>query len=150
MPSCADAPHMTTYDDDVTSLRTTLSSALTVIHDHWRPVVVGEVNNCLVKLVKFRGKFCWHRHENEDEMFVVLYGAFRMLFRAGSVEVRQGEMLIVPHGTEHMPVADDEVHVLLVEPQSTVNTGDVVDVRTVTDLPRLSAEQRARRPLGDV
>src|SRR5262245_27407450 len=105
--------------------------------DHWSPKVVGELNGQLVKLVKFRGPFVWHHHEAEDELFLVVRGAFRMEFRDRSVELRAGEFLVVPRGVEHRPVADEEVEVLLFEPAATVNTGSAGGERTVTDLQRL-------------
>jgi GrpB-like predicted nucleotidyltransferase (UPF0157 family)/mannose-6-phosphate isomerase-like protein (cupin superfamily) len=106
---------------------------LALFHDHWSPRVVGELNGQHVKLVKFRGEFVWHRHEHEDELFLVVQGRFRMDFRDRSVPLNEGEFLIVPRGVEHRPVADEEVHVLLFEPAGTLNTGDVRDGRTVED-----------------
>jgi mannose-6-phosphate isomerase-like protein (cupin superfamily) len=90
---------------------------------HWSPKIVAALNGQHVKLVKFRGEFVWHHHENEDELFFVVRGSFRMEFRAHVVELREGEMLVVPRGVEHRPVADEEVSVLLFEPAATVNTG---------------------------
>ncbi|MBI2841692.1 MAG: cupin domain-containing protein [Acidobacteria bacterium] len=101
--------------------------------DHWHPRVVGELNGQHVKLVKFSGEFVWHQHDTEDELFLVLRGRFRMEFRDRGVEVGSGEFLIVPRGVEHRPIATEEVHVLLFEPASTVNTGDARDARTVTE-----------------
>ena len=98
---------------------------------HWDPKIVGELNGQEVKLVKFEGPFVWHRHENEDELFLVVEGEFVMELRDRSVPVREGEFLIVPRGTEHRPVAEREVKVLLFEPASTVNTGDAPGPRTV-------------------
>ena len=97
----------------------------------WDPKIVAELNGQHVKLVKFEGPFIWHRHENEDELFLVVAGEFVMEFRDGSVPVRAGELIVVPRGTEHRPVAEREVHVLLFEPVSTVNTGDAGGDRTV-------------------
>jgi mannose-6-phosphate isomerase-like protein (cupin superfamily) len=99
--------------------------------DHWSPKVVGELNGQHVKLVKFAGSFVWHQHELEDELFLVVRGAFRMEFRDRVVELQAGEFLIVPRGVEHRPVADAEVEVLLVEPASTVNTGSAGGELTV-------------------
>ena len=92
---------------------------------HWDPKIVGELNGQHVKLVKFQGPFVWHQHENEDELFLVIKGRFRLELRDRVVPVDQGEFVIVPRGTEHRPVADEEVHVLLFEPVSTLNTGNV-------------------------
>jgi mannose-6-phosphate isomerase-like protein (cupin superfamily) len=93
--------------------------------DHWNPRIIGELNGQYVKLGKFRGEFVWHSHEQEDELFLVLKGSFRMELRDQTIELREGEMLIVPRGVEHRPVADEEVSVLLFEPVSTINTGNV-------------------------
>jgi mannose-6-phosphate isomerase-like protein (cupin superfamily) len=111
--------------------KVSLPEKLGLFSEHWSPKVVGEVNDCAVKLVKFRGEFVWHRHELEDELFLVLRGRFRMRLRDGDIELGEGEMVIVPRGVEHMPVAEEEVSVLLVEPKSTLNTGNVVNERTV-------------------
>lgn len=105
--------------------------------DHWSPRIVGELNGQHVKLVKFRGEFVWHRHDDEDELFLVVHGRFRMELRDRSIELEPGEFLIVPRGVEHRPVAAEEVHVLLFEPASTRNTGNVTDERTVEDPGRL-------------
>ncbi len=103
----------------------------------WDPKIVGELNGQQVKLVKFEGPFVWHRHENEDELFLVVEGSFVMEFRDRAVRVHEGEFLIVPRGTEHRPVAPREVHVLLFEPASTVNTGNAPGPRTVAKPERL-------------
>ena len=105
--------------------------------DHWSPKVVGELNGQQVKLVKFQGEFVWHHHADEDELFLVVAGAFRMEFRDRAVELRAGEFLIVPRGVEHRPVADAEVQVLLFEPAATLNTGNVRGDRTVERPERL-------------
>ena len=99
--------------------------------EHWSPRVAADLNGQQVKLVKFRGEFVWHRHEVEDELFLVVRGRFRMEFRDRAVDLEAGEFLVVPRGVEHRPVADDEVHVLLFEPAGTLNTGDARDERTV-------------------
>ncbi len=104
-----------------------LSEKFGQISEYWRPKVVGELNNQEVKLVKFQGEFPWHYHETEDELFLAVNGNFRIEFRDKSVELRQGEFLIVPHGVEHRPVADEEVEVLLFEPKGVRNTGNVED-----------------------
>src|SRR5262249_38522256 len=99
--------------------------------DQWSPKIVGELNGQLVKLVKFQGEFVWHHHDHEDELFLVVKGRFRMEFRDRHVWLGEGEFLIVPRGVEHRPVAEDEVHVLLFEPATTLNTGNVTDGPTV-------------------
>jgi len=111
-----------------------LSEKFALFKDHWSPRIIGELNGQQVKLAKFAGPFVWHHHENEDELFLVIKGRFRMEFRDGNVELETGDMLIVPRGLEHRPVADDEVHVLLFEPASTLNTGNVRNERTVDQL----------------
>ena len=114
-----------------------LREKLSLFSDHWSPKVVGELNGQHVKLVKFQGEFVWHKHDSEDELFLVVNGRFRMDFRDHQVWVEQGEFLIVPRGVEHRPVAEEEVHVLLFEPAATLNTGDVRNERTVDQLERL-------------
>jgi len=105
--------------------------------DQWKPKIVGEVNDSFVKLVKFQGEFVWHHHDDEDEMFLVLKGRMRMQLRDREVAVGPGEFIIIPHGVEHKPVADEETEVLLFEPNSTLNTGNVHNERTVPTLDRL-------------
>lgn len=106
--------------------------------DAWMPKIVGDVNDFQVKLAKFRGAFAWHAHETEDELFLVTKGVMRMRFRDGDELVGEGEFIIVPHGVEHCPVAEtDEVHVLMIEPATTLNTGDAEDRRRVDNLERI-------------
>ncbi len=114
-----------------------LAEKLSRFNDHWNPKVVGELNGQHVKLVKFSGPFTWHHHDAEDEMFLVVRGRFRMEFRHRHVWLDEGEFIIVPKGVEHRPVADEEVHVLLFEPATTLNTGNVVNERTVAKLDRI-------------
>jgi mannose-6-phosphate isomerase-like protein (cupin superfamily) len=108
-----------------------LRDKLSRFDSHWDPKIVGELNGQLVKLVKLQGEFVWHHHEHEDELFLVLRGAFVMQFRDRDVRLEEGEFLIVPRGIEHRPVAEHEVEVLLFEPATTLNTGNVVSERTV-------------------
>lgn len=108
-----------------------LADKLAMFHERWQPKIIGELNGQHVKLVKFLGEFVWHKHDAEDEMFLVVEGEFRMEFRDRSVDVRAGEFIIVPRGVEHRPVAEREVHVLLFEPATTLNTGNVRSERTV-------------------
>ncbi len=110
----------------------TLAEKLALFSEHWSPKIIAELNGQQVKLVKFRGEFVWHQHEHEDELFYVIDGGFRMEFRDRTVELRAGDMLVVPRGVEHRPVADVEVSVMLFEPASTVNTGDAGGKLTVT------------------
>ncbi len=108
-----------------------LAEKLSRFTTYWDPRIVGALNGQHVKLVKLRGEFVWHRHEAEDELFLVLHGRLRIEFRDEAISVSEGEFLIVPRGVEHRPVAESEVHVLLFEPESTVNTGTAGGSRTV-------------------
>ena len=118
-----------------------LSDKLALFSEHWSPKIAGELNGQQVKLVKFQGEFVWHRHEAEDELFLVVRGRFRMDYRERgeqlAIDLDEGEFLIVPRGVEHRPVANEEVHVLLFEPAGTLNPGDVHDARTVMQPPRV-------------
>ena len=114
-----------------------LSEMFGRFQDQWKPKIVGEVNDSLVKLVKFTGEFVWHHHDHEDEMFLVVKGRMRMQLRDREVVVGPGEFIIIPHGVEHKPVADAETEVMLFEPNSTLNTGNVRNERTVAELDRL-------------
>lgn len=114
-----------------------LSKKFSLFTSYWEPKIVGELNGQHVKLVKFKGAFVWHRHENEDGLFLVYRGRFTMEFRDRRMPVEGGEFIIVPRKTEHRPVADEEVQVLLFEPVTTLNTGDVQDELTVTELRRI-------------
>jgi mannose-6-phosphate isomerase-like protein (cupin superfamily) len=105
--------------------------------DYCKPRVIGEVNDCDVKAVKLKGEFLWHHHETEDELFLVVKGTLRMKFRDHEAVVREGEFVIVPHGVEHCPVADEETHIVLIEPRSTLNTGNIQNERTVGQLERI-------------
>jgi mannose-6-phosphate isomerase-like protein (cupin superfamily) len=105
--------------------------------ERWSPKIAGEVNDSYVKLVKLEGEFVWHKHDAEDEMFLVVKGRLRIKLRDGEVDLDEGEFVIIPRGVEHLPVADEEAHVLLFEPKSVLNTGDVVNERTVAELGRV-------------
>ena len=104
---------------------------------HWSPKIVGELNGQHVKLAKFLGEFVWHHHDDEDEMFLVVDGRFRMEFRDREVWIEEGEFIVVPRGVEHRPVAEEGASVMLFEPASTLNTGNVRDEMTVTELDRI-------------
>lgn len=106
-------------------------------HDQWSPKVVGHVNDNLVKLTKLKGEFVWHHHEHEDELFLVVKGKLRLKLRDQELVLGPGEFAIIPHGVEHLPIADEETHVLLVEPNTTLNTGNVQNERTVAQLDHL-------------
>jgi mannose-6-phosphate isomerase-like protein (cupin superfamily) len=111
-----------------------LINKLTQFSDFWNPRIIGELNNQHVKLAKLHGEFVWHSHDIEDELFLVLKGRLLMRFRDEDVWLEEGEMIIVPAGVEHQPVAQDEVHVLLFEPKTTLNTGNIVEERTKSNL----------------
>ena len=111
-----------------------LAGKFSLFQDHWSPKIVGEINDTYVKLVKLQGEFVWHHHETEDELFLVVKGSLLMRLRDRDVRVEEGEMIIIPHGVEHLPVAEQEVHVLLLEPKTTLNTGNVINERTVREI----------------
>ena len=114
-----------------------LAEKFSKFQDYCNPRVIGEVNDCQVKAVKLKGEFIWHHHDNEDELFLVVKGTLRMRFLDHEAVVHEGEFVIVPRGVEHLPVADEEVHIMLLEPKSTLNTGNVTNERTVRQLERL-------------
>lgn len=114
-----------------------LADKLARVTEFWSPKIVGELNGQQVKLVKFKGPFLWHHHDREDELFYVVKGRFRMEYQDRWVDVAEGEFLIVPHGVEHRPVADQEVEVMLFEPATTLNTGNVRNERTRERLERI-------------
>jgi mannose-6-phosphate isomerase-like protein (cupin superfamily) len=114
-----------------------LREKLALFSEPWKPKIVGELNGQRVKLVRFHGPFLWHHHDHEDELFLVVKGRFRMEFRDRHVWLEEGEFLIVPRGVEHRPVADEEAHVVLFEPASTLNTGNVHNERTVERLEKV-------------
>jgi mannose-6-phosphate isomerase-like protein (cupin superfamily) len=105
-----------------------------LFNEYWSPKIVGELNGQQIKLVKFKGEFVFHKHDNEDELFMVVKGKFKMEYRDKTVEINEGEIIIVPGGVEHKPVAEEEVWVMLFEPASTLNTGNVVNEKTKTQL----------------
>ncbi|MFZ3217574.1 MAG: cupin domain-containing protein [Candidatus Acidiferrales bacterium] len=114
-----------------------LQEKLSRVTQYWSPKIIGELNDSYVKVVKFTGEFVWHHHDNEDELFLVVKGRLRMRFRDGERIVQPGEFIIVPKGVEHLPVADEEVHVVLLEPKTTLNTGNVHNERTLVELEHL-------------
>jgi len=115
-----------------------LAQKLSLFSDHFSPKIVGEINDLHVKLVKLKGEFVWHHHDQEDEMFLIIKGTLRMGIRENGMErqetIREGEFIIIPHGVEHFPSADEEVHMMLLEPKTTLNTGNVKNERTVANL----------------
>jgi mannose-6-phosphate isomerase-like protein (cupin superfamily) len=118
-----------------------LAQKLSLFTEHYSPKIVGEVNDAYVKLVKLQGEFMWHHHDNEDELFFVIKGALRMKMRENGSErefmVNPGEFIIIPRGVEHLPSADEETHVMLLEPKTTLNTGNVDSERTIHELQRV-------------
>jgi mannose-6-phosphate isomerase-like protein (cupin superfamily) len=115
-------------------MKVNLAEKFALIDEHWRPKVVGELNGQEVKLVKLQGEFPWHHHEREDEMFLAVKGSFRIEFRDKTVELAEGEFVIVPRGVEHRPVAEEEVEVLLFEPKNVLNTGNIEDEKFTAPL----------------
>ncbi|MCZ6646223.1 MAG: cupin domain-containing protein [SAR324 cluster bacterium] len=107
-----------------------LAEKFSRFEEHWRPKIVGEVNDVHVKLVKLQGEFMWHQHEEEDELFLVIKGRLQIKLRDGDLWLEPGELAVIPRGVEHCPVAEEEAHVLLLEPKSTVNTGNLTNERT--------------------
>ncbi len=107
-----------------------IQEKLSLFSEHWKPKIVGELNGQMVKLVKFKGPFVWHHHDNEDELFYVVKGSFDMEFPDKTVTIRQGEFIIVPRGVEHRPNAHEEAEVMLFEPGTTLNTGNIENERT--------------------
>lgn len=114
-----------------------IKEKLLLFSDYWNPRVVGELNGQHVKLVKFKGEFVWHKHNNEDELFYVLKGEFRMELRDKTIKLKENEFLIVPKGVEHRPVADEEVSIMLFEPNATLNTGNTKGELTRENLERI-------------
>jgi mannose-6-phosphate isomerase-like protein (cupin superfamily) len=111
-----------------------LSEKFALFRQYWNPKIVGEINDSYVKLVKLKGEFVWHHHETEDELFLVVKGELVIKLRDREITLNEGEFVVIPRGVEHLPVAREEVHVLLLEPKSTLNTGTVEGERTVANL----------------
>lgn len=114
-----------------------VADKLSRFNEHWSPKIIGELNDFYVKAVKVKGEFVWHQHETEDELFYVVKGRLVIKLRDGEVVLDAGEFAVIPHGVEHLPIAAEEAHILLLEPKTTVNTGDVEGDRTVRDLERV-------------
>jgi mannose-6-phosphate isomerase-like protein (cupin superfamily) len=114
-----------------------LAEKFSRITEYWKPYIAGELNGQLVKLDKLKGEFVWHHHENEDEMFLVVKGRFRIEFRDKTVWLEEGEFIVVPRGVEHKPVADEEAWIVLFEPASTLNTGNVDNELTLRELEKV-------------
>ena len=114
-----------------------LADKFVLFDEHWSPKIVAELNGQLVKLAKLKGEFIWHSHEREDELFLVVKGRLTIKLRDGDIHLDEGEFFVVPRGVQHLPVAEEEAHVLLFEPASTLNTGGIENDRTVRELERL-------------
>jgi len=114
-----------------------IAQKLTMFEDFWSPKVIAELNGQCVKLAKLKGEFVWHHHEVEDELFLVTKGRLLIKFRDRDVWLEEGELVVIPAGAEHKPVAEEEAHVLFFEPQTTLNTGNVQDERTLSELERI-------------
>lgn len=114
-----------------------INEKLNAFSEYWSPKIIGDLNESYVKLAKLKGEFVWHMHENEDEMFMVIKGKLVIKLRTEDIMLNEGELFIVPRGVEHMPVAEDEVHVMLLEPKTTLNTGNVTNERTVEVLEKI-------------
>jgi mannose-6-phosphate isomerase-like protein (cupin superfamily) len=108
-----------------------LADKFSLFSEHWRPKIVGELNASYVKVVKLKGEFVWHRHETEDELFLVMHGVLVIRLRDRDLVIRQGQFVIIPEGVEHLPMAAEEVHAVLIEPRTTLNTGNIRDEKTV-------------------
>ena len=114
-----------------------LAEKFSLFADHWRPKIVGELNDSYVKVVKLKGEFVWHHHEKEDELFLVVKGKLLIRLRDRDLWLQEGEFVIIPKGVEHLPVAEEEAHILLLEPKTTLNTGNVRSERTLANLQRI-------------
>ncbi len=113
-----------------------LAQKFGLFHDYWSPKIAGELNDSYAKLAKLKGEIVWHHHEVEDELFLVVKGKLLIKLRDRDIWLEEGEFVIIPRGVEHLPVAEEEAHVLLLEPKSTLNTGNVQNERTIADLER--------------
>jgi mannose-6-phosphate isomerase-like protein (cupin superfamily) len=111
-----------------------LIQKFSLFNDYWQPKIVGELNDTYIKIVKFKGEFVWHQHIAEDELFLVIQGRLRILLRDGEINLESGELVIIPRGVEHCPVAEEEAQVVLMEPKTTLNTGEVQNNRSVAKL----------------
>lgn len=114
-----------------------LTEKFNLFSDYWSPKIAAELNDSYIKLAKFKGAFVWHHHKKEDELFLVTKGELRIKLRDGEILIGPGEFVVISRGVEHLPIAEDEVHVILIEPKTTLNTGNVVGRRTVEDLEKI-------------
>jgi mannose-6-phosphate isomerase-like protein (cupin superfamily) len=114
-----------------------LAQKFSLFTEHWSPKIVGELNDSYIKLAKLKGEFVWHHHDDEDELFLIVKGKLLIKFKDKEVRLNEGEFVVIPKGVEHLPVAEEEVQVMLIEPKSTLNTGNIVNERTVENLNRI-------------
>lgn len=114
-----------------------LAQKFNLFQEYWSPKIVGELNDSYVKLAKLKGEFVWHHHDTEDELFLVIKGRLLIKLRDRDILLEEGEFAIIPRGVDHLPIAEEEAHVLLLEPKTTLNTGNTQNERTVIDLERL-------------
>jgi mannose-6-phosphate isomerase-like protein (cupin superfamily) len=114
-----------------------LAQKFSLFQEYWSPKIAGELNDSYIKLVKFKGEFVWHHHDTEDELFLVVKGRLLIKLRDRDIFLEEGEFVIIPRGVEHLPIAEEEAHVLLLEPKTTLNTGSIRNERTVADLERI-------------
>ena len=114
-----------------------LAQKFSLFQEYWSPKIAGEINDSYVKLVKLKGEFAWHHHETEDELFLVVKGKLLIKLRDQDIFLEEGEFVIIPRGVEHLPIAEEEAHVMLLEPKSTLNTGNIHTERTIADLERI-------------
>src|SRR5579885_1640833 len=114
-----------------------LAQKFSLFDDYWHPRIAGDLNDSHIKLVKVKGEFLWHHHDSEDELFLVVKGRLLMKLHDGDIWLEEGEFLVVPRGVEHCPFAPEEAHLLLLEPQGTLNTGNVQNERTVAQVERI-------------
>jgi mannose-6-phosphate isomerase-like protein (cupin superfamily) len=117
--------------------KVTIKEKLELFKDYWSPKIVGDLNDSYIKLAKLHGEFTWHKHDHEDELFLVVKGKLLIKFRDQDIYLDEGDFLVIPKGVEHLPIAENEVHVMLIEPKTTLNTGDVTCDLTKADLDRL-------------
>lgn len=129
--SCITNAEMMTVD------KINLVQKLSLFNEHWSPKIVGELNDSYIKLAKLKGEFDWHHHENEDELFFAVKGQLTIKFRDKDMVLNEGELIVIPKGVDHLPIAAEEVHVMLIEPKGTLNTGNVVTEKTKEMLDRI-------------
>lgn len=123
--------------NEIKMQKVNIKDKLNLFNQYWSPKIVGDLNDSYVKLAKLKGEFVWHKHDNEDELFFIIKGTLLIKFRDQDITLQEGELLIIPKGVEHQPFAIDEVHVMLIEPKTTLNTGDAISDLAKQDLGRL-------------